>query len=166
MPLPPALEKLIWTKRFWTVYFDIRPDNEEPWDPEENVVCDISVGGGYNLSLSFHLKCLFERQLNFSSPSSSAKPVEVAVTGPHSFPYLLRWSELLLISRAAAAHDPTSFSHPGLVVLLLAPFTPHLRRRRRRRCRCGRLHVPLPRGLHAQGNQTGPHEHRPAQRRL
>ncbi|KAL2839516.1 hypothetical protein BJY01DRAFT_219250 [Aspergillus pseudoustus] len=123
MPLPPELEKLIWTKRFWTEYFSLEPEDDSPWNQQGSALVTIPVGSGYSLTLEFRLSSPSDLTLKYVSPSNP-DPIDLGRNGYCGAPHLLRWSELPLISRAAAVLDAEAFPHPHLVVLLLSRFTP------------------------------------------
>ncbi|KAL2814013.1 hypothetical protein BJX63DRAFT_207247 [Aspergillus granulosus] len=124
MPLTPALAEIIWTKRFWAEYFSLEPEDDSPWNPSGTALVTIPVGSGYTLTLEFRLSSPGDLTLKYISPSDPNSISLLARSGFCGSPHLLRWSELPLISRAAAVLDPEGFSHPYQVLLLLVRFAP------------------------------------------
>ncbi|RFU82115.1 hypothetical protein TARUN_57 [Trichoderma arundinaceum] len=83
----------------------------------------MSVGEGYSLDLVFYQPYANEASLFLNSPLLQ-ESVNIASTGFCSYPPVFRWSELQLISRAIAAHDPSTFTNQDLALMLLVRFTP------------------------------------------
>lgn len=121
MPLPAAMKEAARSKAFWLAYV-LDPEGAE-W-PALGRRCrvDVPVGGDYALAVDLG-RSLSETILSLRRPRAR----RTFWMGQNDLAYwprdVLRWEETGLICRAAAALDP-DFAHPGVVLLLLAQFTP------------------------------------------
>jgi len=128
MPLDDALTARIAEPDFWPRYLfddaaelpeDEPEESEESDESDEEYRAEFGLGGGLGLVLDVELGNWVG--LGLAAPGRT-EPVELGWDDEaHFHPHVMRWSELDLLARAAAVHDPT-LRHPGPVVALLARF--------------------------------------------
>lgn len=120
MPVSEALRRLSEDPEFWSF---LRAEGGTIADPDPaELRVHLPVTGGYGLVLDIDL-LTGEQALGLRGPATN-EPVQLGWVAPGMpFPAALRWHELELFARVIALDDPL-LPHPGLVVALLAPFTP------------------------------------------
>ncbi|MEU8529805.1 hypothetical protein AB0C77_30110 [Streptomyces sp. NPDC048629] len=121
MALSGALTALMAERGFWPVYlFEDEGGGDDDGDVEASARGSLGCGGGYELVLDVDLGAE-SVELGLSVPGA-AEPVELGWDDrAHFHPHVMRWTELDLLARAFALHDPET-RHPGPVLALLARF--------------------------------------------
>ncbi|WP_125629520.1 hypothetical protein [Nonomuraea sp. WAC 01424] len=123
MPLDDALTTRMADPDFWAAYL-FEDDAPEPdlddEDDEESFIAEFQVGEGLGLVLDLDIVTGYF-DLALTAPEL-AEPITVGWDDQaHFHPHTMRWSELDLLARALALHDPR-LRHPGPVLALLARF--------------------------------------------
>ncbi|MGV9770770.1 hypothetical protein [Streptosporangium sp. NPDC003464] len=120
MPLDDELTARMADPDFWGAYLFEDDAPESDLDDEESFTADFQVGEGLALVLDLDVVTGYF-DLALVAPEL-AEPITVGWDDQaHPHPHAMRWSELDLLARALAVHDP-QFRHPGPVLALLARF--------------------------------------------
>src|SRR5436190_16468766 len=120
MPLPDPLRTLVLEREFWDWYFFETYGD----DRLERAGCSVRfcVDDRHGLTLNLDEGWDGYRLDVFAPSAPGGIEIGVEAYDPCD-PQVLRWEELDLVGRCVALRDP-SLPHPGLVVALLARFTP------------------------------------------
>lgn len=122
MPLPDALTTRMTETDFWSAYLfeDDAPDLFDEDKDEESYQVEFGLGDGFALTLDLALayECI---DLALTAPGL-AEPAQLGWDDQaHFHPHVMRWTELDLLARASALHDP-DLRHPGPALALLVRF--------------------------------------------
>jgi hypothetical protein len=114
--LPTPLREAFARAEFWRTYY-LEP--REGGDPDDIHRLDFALGAGFAVRVTLDLTCT---EVSLVTPSGDARLLGHA--DDHcSVGTIFRWAELEALCRAIALGD-ASLPHPGLPLLLLAPFAP------------------------------------------
>ncbi|MFD0856695.1 hypothetical protein ACFQ07_30970 [Actinomadura adrarensis] len=123
MPVDEALQARMAEPDFWHRYLfdDDFEDEDEDLDEleDENYKVEFGLGGEVSLILDIGMNGYFE--LGMRVPHGEGYSTLGWDDEGHFHPHVMRWSELDLLCRAMAMHDPL-LRHPGPMLALLVRF--------------------------------------------